>query len=106
MEISIGSGTVRLDFREAVIAAPELHIDTSIASGDLKLITRPGIVVNADGVMVNSGDVKVVQPAGPDAPVELRVKVSGRVGSGTISARPARDGWWRALWQRLLRRRG
>jgi class 3 adenylate cyclase len=106
LEIQVGSGTVRLDFREAVIAAPELRIDVQISSGTLKLITRPGIVVDTDDVKVNSGSVRVkVPPAVPDVPVELRVKVSGRVGSGTISARPARRGGrWRALWRWILRR--
>ncbi len=105
LEITVGSGSVLLDFRQAVIAVPELRIDARIASGSLKLITRPGVVVDADDVTVNSGSVKVVAPAGPDAPVELRVKVSGRVGSGSVSARPARRrGRWRALWRRVLRR--
>ncbi len=102
LEIDIGSGSVRLDFRQAVIAVPELRIDAQVASGSLKLITRPGIVVDADDVTVSSGSVKVVSPAGPDAPVELRVKISGRVASGTVSAR--RGGRWRALWRRVLRR--
>jgi hypothetical protein len=104
LEIDVGSGTVRLDFRQAVIAVPELRIDARIASGTLTLITRRGIVVDADDLTVTSGTVKVVPPAGRDAPVELRVKVSGRVGSGSVCARPARGGWWRALWRRMLRR--
>ena len=103
LEIDVGSGTVRLDFRQAVIGAPELRIDAQIASGTLLLITRPGIVVDADDLTVNSGSVKVVPP-GPGAPVDLRVKVSGRVGSGSVRARPARGGWWRALWRRILHR--
>jgi hypothetical protein len=53
---------------------------------------------------VSSGSVKVVAAAGPDAPVELRVKVSGRVSSGSVSARPAFSDRWRALWRRVLRR--
>ena len=106
LEIDIGSGSVRLDFRQAVIAVPELRITVQITSGSLKLITRPGIVVDADEVTVKSGSVRVVAPpAGPGAPVELRVKVSGRVGSGSVSARPPRRrGRWRALWRRMLRR--
>jgi Domain of unknown function (DUF1707) len=104
LDIDVGSGAVRLDFRQAVIAMPELRIDARIASGTLTLITRPGIVVDADDLTVSSGSVKVVPPAGPDAPVELRVKVSGRVGNGSVCARPARGAWWRALWRRILRR--
>jgi hypothetical protein len=106
LEIDIGSGSVRLDFRQAVIVAPELRIKARIAGGSLKIITRPGIVVDAGEVTVGSGSIKVAaSSAGPDAPVELRVKVSGQVGSGSVSARPARSsGWWRALWWRMLRR--
>lgn len=105
MEIQVASGAVRLDFRRAVIAAPELRIDARIASGSLTLITRPGIVVDAGDLTVNSGSVKVVPPAGPDALVQLRMKVSGQVGSGTVAARPAYGDWWLALWRRLLHRR-
>jgi hypothetical protein len=104
LEIQVGSGSVRLDLRQAVIAVPELRIDVQIASGSLKLITRPGIVVDTDDLTVRSGSVKVVPPAAPDTTVELWVKVSGEVRSGSVSARPARQGWWRALWRRLLRR--
>jgi hypothetical protein len=105
LEVEVQSGSVRLDFRQAVIAAPELRIDARVASGSLKIVTRPGIVVDADDVTVSSGSVKVVPPAGPDAPVELRVKVSGRVDSGSLSARPARRGGrFRALWRWVLRR--
>jgi class 3 adenylate cyclase len=105
MEIDVGSGSVRLDFRQAVIAAPELRIDARIASGTLTLITRPGITVDADDLTVSSGSVKVVPPTAPDVPVELRVKVCGRVGSGSVSARPAHGDWLRAMWRRLLHRR-
>jgi class 3 adenylate cyclase len=104
LEIHVGSGSVQLDFRQAVIGAPELEIDARIASGSLKLITRPGIVVDANDVTVNSGSVKVTPPSAPDARVELRVRVAGRVGSGSVSARPARRRWWLTLWRRLLGR--
>jgi class 3 adenylate cyclase len=105
LEIGVGSGSVVLDFRQAVIAVPQLRIDAQVNSGTLRLITRPGIVVDADDVTVSSGSVRVIPPAGPDVPVELRVKVFGRVKSGSISARPPRPpGWWRKLWRWLLRR--
>ena len=105
MEVDVGSGAVRLDFRQAVIAAAELRIDANIESGTLTLITRPGIVVDADDLTVRSGSVRVVPPAGHDAPVELRVKVCGRVGSGSVWARPAHGDWLRAMWRWLLHRR-
>jgi class 3 adenylate cyclase len=105
LEVEVGSGTVRLDFRQAVIAVPELRIDARVSSGTLTLVTRPGIVVDTDDLTVSSGSVKVVPSAEHDAPVELRVKVSGQVGSGSFRSRPAPSGgWWRALWRWILRR--
>jgi len=105
MEIDLGSGIVRLDFRQAVIAVPEVRIDAQITSGSLILITRAGIVVDTDDLTVNSGSVKVVPPAGPGVPTELRVRISGRVGSGSVSARPARGGSRWAPWRRTPRPR-
>jgi len=104
LEIDLGSGTIRLDFRQAVIAAPELRIDAQIDSGILTLITRPGIVVDTDDLTVDSGSVTVVPSAGPAAPVELRVKVSGQVGSGLVRVRPARSAGRWARWRRTPRR--
>ncbi len=107
LEIEVGSGAVRLDFREAVIAVPELRIEARVASGGLRLITRPGIDVDADDVTVKSGSVRVVPPGGPPGtPVELRVKISGRVASGSISARPPGKNLWQAFWRWVLRRLG
>ena len=106
MEIDVRSGSVRLDFRQAVIAVPELRIDARVGSGALKLITRPGIVVDADDLTVKSGSAKVVPLSGPDAPVELVVRVSGQIASGSFSARPPRKSWWSAMRLWLLRRLG
>ncbi len=104
LEIDVGSGAVRLDFRRAVIAAPELRIDARIVSGTLTLITRPGIAVDTSDLTVGSGSVSVVPPAGPGASPVLHVTVAGRIGSGSVCARPARGGWLLALWQRVLDR--
>jgi len=105
LEVDVSSGSVRLDFREAVITWPDLQIDAQVASGSLRLITRPGIVVDAHQVTVGSGSVKVVPTTTPDVPVELRVTISGQVSSGSLSARPPRKkGRWRAFWRRILRR--
>jgi hypothetical protein len=99
MEIRVTSGTVTLDFTSAVISHSTLRIDADVRSGSLRLLTRPGIAVHTDDVAVRSGSTKVVTPWGPDVPVQLEVEVSGRIGSGSITARPRR----RSLWQWLLR---
>jgi hypothetical protein len=90
MEVRVGSGRVTLDFTEAVITQPLLRIDAQVRSGRLTLVTRPGIVVDADNVSVRSGRVKVRAPWSPDVPAFLRIEVSGTVGSGRLTARPPR----------------
>lgn len=100
IEVRVTSGEVKLDFTEAIIAQPLLKIDADVRSGRLLLVTKPGIMVDADDVTVRSGEVKVRAPWGPDVPVTLRLEVSGKVGSGSIKARPPR----RSFWQWLMRR--
>ncbi|MBB5121651.1 hypothetical protein [Streptomyces eurocidicus] len=53
-------------------------------------MTGPGIVVDADDVTYSRGDVKVRPVTGPEAPVRLRVVLSGRSTGGDIVARPPR----------------
>lgn len=100
IEARVTSGHIKLDFTEAVITQPSLHIEAEVRSGHLVLVTKPGIAVDVDDVSVRSGHVKVRAPQGPEVPVVLRIHVSGTVGSGHIKARPRR----RSFWQWLLRR--
>lgn len=100
MEIKVTSGSVVLDFTNAVITAPVLRIDAEVKSGSVRMVTKPGIVVDTDEVAVRSGSTRVRAPWGHDVPTTLRVQVTGKVGSGSISARPPR----RTFWQWLLRR--
>jgi hypothetical protein len=97
MEIRVTSGNVRLDFTEAVISQPLLEIDAQVRSGNLLVITKPGIVVDTDEVAVRSGNVRVKAPWSADVPVRLRIVVSGKVGSGNICARPPRRTFWQWL---------
>jgi hypothetical protein len=98
MEIRVGSGSVRLDFTEAVITQATLRIGVEVNSGSLTLITKPGIVVDAGDISVRSGSVTVRPPE--DLPALLSIQVSGKVGSGSVKARLPR----RTFWQWLLRR--
>ena len=68
IEVRVKSGHITLDFTEAVITQPLLQIDADVGSGMLTLLTKPGIVVDADDVAVSSGGVKVRAPWGPDVP--------------------------------------
>jgi len=97
IEVRVTSGNVTLDFTDALISQPRLQIDAEIRSGNLTLVTKPGIVVDADDVAIRSGNVKVRAPWGHDVLVTLRVDVSGKVGSGSLNARPPRRTFWQWL---------
>ena len=99
IEARIRSGQLKLDFTQAVINQPSLQIDAEVNSGHIILITKPGIVVDADDVAVRSGHIRVRAPWGPDVPEVLRIEVSGKVGSGHFIARPQ----YRTFWQWLTR---
>jgi hypothetical protein len=99
IEVKVTSGHVLLDFRQAVVAQPAVRIDAELRSGHLTLVTKPGIVVDTDDVVVRSGQVKVRAPWGHDVPELLRIEVSGKVGSGHLIARPPH----RTFWQWLTR---
>jgi hypothetical protein len=97
MDLKVTSGHITLDFTQAVITQPTLHIDADVRSGHITLITKPGIVVDADDVTVRSGHVRVRTPWGEDVPVLLRIDIAGRCGSGHITARPPRRTFWQWL---------
>lgn len=97
MDLNVRSGHVKIDFTEAVITQPTLHIDAEVSSGHILLLTRPGIAVDLDDVSVRSGQVKVRAPWGDSVPVFLRITVAGKCGSGHILARPPRRSFWQWL---------
>jgi hypothetical protein len=103
MDLKVTSGNIRLDFTEAVVTAPTLHIDAAVRSGNITLLTRPGIAVDLDDVAVRSGNVRVRQPWDDTVPVFLRITVAGTCGSGNIVARPPRRSFWE--WLRRAPRR-
>ena len=99
MEVKVTSGEVVLDFTQAVITQPTLKLDVDVRSGHVKLLTRPGIEVDADEVAIRSGHVRVKAPWGSEVPVQLHIEVTGKVGSGHFIARPP----YRNFWQWLTR---
>jgi hypothetical protein len=91
MEIRVEAGDVKLDFTEAVIVHGSLHVDVHLAvRGALVLVIKPGVVVDADDVEISRGDIKVAQVTGPQEPVILRVKATGRAPSGVVARPPRR----------------
>src|SRR5712675_2387781 len=68
MEVKVTSGHVLLDFTRAEITLPTLKLNVDVRSGHVRLITKPGIVVDTDDVTIRSGHVRVKTPWGPDVP--------------------------------------
>jgi hypothetical protein len=99
IEARVHSGHLKLDFTQAAITQPSLQIDAEVRSGHVVLITKPGIVVDADEVAVRSGHVRVRSPWDSGVPEMLRIEVTGKVGSGHFVARPP----YRTFWQWLTR---
>ena len=80
MEVRVKSGVVTLDFTEAVITQRVLPIEADVGSGVLKLVIKPGIVVDMDEVSVRSGSLEVQGPLG-----------AGRLGAADPGVRPGRQ---------------
>jgi hypothetical protein len=97
MEVKVTSGHVLLDFTQAMITQPTLKLDVEVRSGHIKLLTRPGIVVDADEVAIRSGHVRVKAPWNSEVPVQLHIEVTGKVGSGHFVARPRNRNFWQWL---------
>lgn len=100
MQVRITSGTVRLDFTQAIFSWPSLQIDVEVHGGNLILVTRPGILIDTDDLEIRGSTVKVAAPRDLDVPVRFRIDVAGTADLSSIKAGPPR----RTLWQRLRRR--
>jgi len=103
MDVRVTSGNIKLDFTQAAIAHGRIDIEAEVRSGNLIIITKPGIAVDTDDVAIRSGNVRVRAPWGSQVPVSLQIAVSGRVGSGNIVARPPRRSFWDWLRRRPRR---
>jgi hypothetical protein len=90
IEVRVTGGNVTLDFTEAIIRLPSLRIDAVLAGGNLILITKPGIEVDTDEVVIAGGNVKARERRDAQVPVLLRVTVTGKVTGGSIIVRPPR----------------
>jgi DUF1707 SHOCT-like domain len=88
LDVRVKGGAVTLDFTEAVVTQPLLRITAEVRGGGLRLITRPGIVVDADDVSVHGGSVSLPEPPGPGSRVDLRIEIAGYVRGAGITAGP------------------
>ncbi|MQA25774.1 MAG: DUF1707 domain-containing protein [Micromonosporaceae bacterium] len=97
--VNVGSGSVKLDLTQALLAHPELEVDLTLRSGSVKIVLPPGAtadVDDVDDVEVRSGEVKSRAPSIPE-PASFHVRVAGSVRSGSVKLRYQRR-FWRWRW--------
>ena len=95
LEIESEWGDVTLDFTGAVITHDTLHIDLDMRGGALRLVTRPGVVVDTGSLVTEYAKIKTRPADGHGVPVALRVVVGGRKSFGRVVVRPQRCGFVR-----------
>ncbi|MFG2292949.1 DUF1707 domain-containing protein [Streptomyces sp. NPDC048603] len=100
LELAVEWCEVTLDFTQAVITQDTLRIDMDMSGKTLTLITRPGIVVDADALAVEFSKVKIRQAPASGTSVTLRVELVGKKSFGRVVVRPPR----RSFGQWLLRK--
>jgi hypothetical protein len=100
MTIKVRHGNVVLDFTQAEISWPTVQIEVELRHGNLVVITKPGIVVDADDLTMGHGNARVRPPRGPEVPVLLRIDLAGTIAHGNMVARPR----YRSFWDWLRRR--
>jgi hypothetical protein len=103
IDIDVAGGNVLLDFTHAVITGPVLPITARVRGGNLRIITRPGVEVDASEVSTIGGNMIVQTPRPGATPVDLRVELSGEIKGGNVRVHRHRRSfreWLRALMGR------
>jgi hypothetical protein len=105
LDVKVRGGGVTLDFTKAVITQPLLRITAEVTGGGLRLITKPGIVVDADDISLNGGGLELPEPPDSGVPVLLRIEIAGSVRGGgiTVGPPPPPRRPRRTFWQWLRR---
>jgi hypothetical protein len=87
LELRSSWSDVTLDFTEAVIVEDTLLVEMNMRGGALVMVTRPGVVVDTGSLTVRYTDVDVRSGGESDAPVVLRVRLTGRMRYGSVEVR-------------------
>lgn len=91
------SGTIKLDFTEAVCPHLDVRVQARTTSGTVVLIVPPGWSVTSDDTTSTSGSI-VNRVGVSGEPGRPQITITGGVRSGTIKARHPRTGFWRKLF--------
>ena len=94
MTIKVRHGNVVLDFTQAKISWPTVQIEVELRHGNLVVITKPGIVVDADDLTMGHGNARIRSPRGPEVPAVLRIDLAGVIAHGNMVARPRYRSFW------------
>lgn len=94
IEARVVGGNVKLDFTEAQISGPMLPIEADVQGGNLILVVKPGIVIEANHLAMIGGNVKYGKGTDTQGPLVLRVQLSGRVLGGNVVVRLPRRTFW------------
>ena len=78
---------VMLDLTSAVRSGPELVIELRVRGGNVELVLAPGMVVDANELVVRHTKLAISRDAGADTPQTLRVRLAGRMRHGRIDTR-------------------
>lgn len=98
LEVRVKGGSVTLDFTEAVTSWPTLRIDVEAKGGALRLVTKPGILVETGDLALRGSSVRVRAPSDSDGLVAFRIDVAGTAHGSSIKAGPPRGR--RRSWRR------
>jgi hypothetical protein len=100
MEILLVGGNVHLDFTRAMLTSPLLEIRARVLGGNLTIITRPGVGVDASQVALTDGDIAISEPQVQPGAAILTIEVTGIIRGGNLLARPPRQTLRRRLQDR------
>jgi hypothetical protein len=103
LTVEVRHGNIVLDFTDAVISEPALDLAVSMRHGNMVLRVPPEITVDTDDVEMGHGNISHRVRPESDAPVRLRISVSGNLRHGNIAVRGPRRPH-RGFWAWLLRR--
>lgn len=76
IRIRTSMSRVTLDFTRAVITADVLHIDAEMVHGKLRIVSAPGMVIDADGLTRTYSKAKL-RPTDTTADPRLLIKLTG-----------------------------
>ncbi len=108
LEVDTKSANAIIDLTRAVVSHPVLDLVVSARSTNLRIMVKPGIVVEVADLAVHSSNVRQRAAQLPDTPVTLLVRLSGDAHSSNIvvSDRPHEGYWARRRRLRAAARQG